>query len=207
MTLQYFFLSENKAHIGLPNLSYICFDLDEIVFSDASTKTLKLSFNIPVPVFEFNYHGVNIMVIGSNPWFFIFTQPHCSQAKSILDLQITWYVYFRTGLNYFFLLQSNDKDLEVADLWKRHRKTVRSPSPSNAFKCWRIKSNLKSAESKNAINASKLAISSKDRSEEEMSFLKFLAIVSFVCKTILFLNALHSLIYSLKSQNTFLSTT
>ncbi|XP_074031719.1 inositol-trisphosphate 3-kinase-like protein isoform X2 [Leptinotarsa decemlineata] len=75
-----------------------------------------------------------------------------------------------------FISTASDKDIEVADLWKRHGKTVRSPSPHNAFKRWRIKSNLKAAESKNGINGSMLAINSKDRTEEDMSLLKFLAI-------------------------------
>lgn len=71
---------------------------------------------------------------------------------------------------------SSDKDIEVADLWKKRGKTVRSPSPHNAFKRWRIKSNLKAAESKNGLDGSKLAINSKDRTEDDMSLLKFLAI-------------------------------
>ncbi|XP_072393091.1 inositol-trisphosphate 3-kinase homolog isoform X3 [Diabrotica undecimpunctata] len=71
---------------------------------------------------------------------------------------------------------SSEKDLEVADLWKKRGKTVRSPSPHNAFKRWRIKTNLKAAESKNGIDGSKLAINSKERTEEDMSLLKFLAI-------------------------------
>ncbi|CAH1115236.1 unnamed protein product [Psylliodes chrysocephalus] len=72
--------------------------------------------------------------------------------------------------------RSSDKDIEVADLWKKRGKTVRSPSPHNAFKRWRIKSNLKAAESKNGLDGSKLAINSKDRTEDDMSLLKFLAI-------------------------------
>ncbi|CAG9862384.1 unnamed protein product [Phyllotreta striolata] len=73
--------------------------------------------------------------------------------------------------------KSSDKDIEVAEIWKkRGGKTVRSPSPHNAFKRWRIKSNLKAAESKNGLDAAKLAINSKEGSEEDMSLLKFLAI-------------------------------
>ncbi|XP_057652786.1 inositol-trisphosphate 3-kinase homolog isoform X2 [Diorhabda carinulata] len=72
--------------------------------------------------------------------------------------------------------KSSDKDIEVADVWKTRGKPVRSPSPHNAFKRWRIKANLKAAESKNGIEGSKLAVNSKDKNEEDMSLLKFLAI-------------------------------
>lgn len=89
--------------------------------------------------------------------------------------------YQGTGVffNDYSLLQPNEKDIEVADLWKHHGKTVRSPSPHNAFKRWRIKSNLKRAESKSGVNGSNMAIHSKEqRAEDDMSLLKFLAIVS-----------------------------
>ncbi|CAH1155942.1 unnamed protein product [Phaedon cochleariae] len=79
----------------------------------------------------------------------------------------------KTHLFDCFISTSSDKDVEVADLWKRQKKTVRSPSPHNAFRRWRIKTNLKAAE-KHGINGSKMTISSK--SDEEMSLLKFLAI-------------------------------
>lgn len=76
----------------------------------------------------------------------------------------------------FSFLQSGDKDLETADLWKlKSTKPVRSPSPHNAFKKWR-KAGIKPSESKNAINDSK---TKKDKNnEEDMSLLKFFAIVS-----------------------------
>lgn len=71
------------------------------------------------------------------------------------------------------MLQSSDQDVEDSEIWKsgRHGKTIRSPSPHNAFKRWR-----KANQSKHAINGTKTIDSIK--SEEEMSLLKFLAIVS-----------------------------
>jgi hypothetical protein len=74
-------------------------------------------------------------------------------------------------------LQNGDKDIEVTDIWKRHPKTVRGGSPHNAFKRWRKSAGLKLSESKSAISGSRLAVGDKG-GDEDMSLLKFLAIVS-----------------------------
>ncbi|CAH1953823.1 unnamed protein product [Acanthoscelides obtectus] len=68
----------------------------------------------------------------------------------------------------------SEKDIEVAGLWK-HSKTVRSPSPHNAFKRWRMKSNLK-AEQKNGLNGSNATVQSKENEKNNMSLINFLAI-------------------------------
>lgn len=79
-----------------------------------------------------------------------------------------------------FVLQSSEKDVEIPEIWKGKRsKTIRSSSPPhNAFKRWRksttaIKS---SSESKITNNNS----CSTNAAEEDMSLLKFLAIVSTI---------------------------
>ncbi|XP_060529452.1 inositol-trisphosphate 3-kinase homolog isoform X4 [Cylas formicarius] len=71
-----------------------------------------------------------------------------------------------------FIRTANDAEAENTDFWKnsRHGKTVRSPSPHNAFKRWR-----KANQTKSAINGGKHN-SESINSEDDMSFLKFLAI-------------------------------
>ncbi|XP_973087.3 inositol-trisphosphate 3-kinase homolog isoform X3 [Tribolium castaneum] len=70
------------------------------------------------------------------------------------------------------LITNGDKDIEVSDFWKR-KKAVRAGSPHGAFKRWRKSAGLKLAESKSAINGTKV---DKNSGEEDMSLLKFLAI-------------------------------
>lgn len=69
-------------------------------------------------------------------------------------------------------LSTSEQDVEVSEIWKNGRqgKTIRSPSPHNAFKRWR-----KANQNKHAINGTKHTIDSLNR-EEDMSLLKFLAI-------------------------------
>ncbi|VEN45973.1 unnamed protein product [Callosobruchus maculatus] len=68
----------------------------------------------------------------------------------------------------------SEKDIEVAGLWK-HSKPVRSTSPHNAFKRWRMKSNLK-AEQKNGLNGSNVTVQGKENEKNNMSLINFLAI-------------------------------
>ena len=82
----------------------------------------------------------------------------------------------------FTLLQNGDKDIEVTDIWKRHPKSVRAASPHSAFKRWRKSAGLKLTETKSAINGSRVAVGDKG-GEEDMSLLKFLAIVSVAATT------------------------
>ncbi|KAF7287393.1 hypothetical protein GWI33_001747 [Rhynchophorus ferrugineus] len=69
-------------------------------------------------------------------------------------------------------LSTSDQEIEASQIWKpgRHGKTIRSPSPHNAFKRWR-----KANQSKNALNGRKRGTDSINI-EEDMSLLKFLAI-------------------------------
>ncbi|XP_066248225.1 inositol-trisphosphate 3-kinase homolog isoform X3 [Euwallacea similis] len=66
---------------------------------------------------------------------------------------------------------TSEQDLEDSEIWKSGRqsggKTIRSPSPHNAFKRWRKAKQIK-------LNGSKQA-SDNVNAEEEMSLLKFLA--------------------------------
>lgn len=83
----------------------------------------------------------------------------------------------------FPLFQTGENDVEVAEIWKsrRTKPTVRSSeSPHNAFRRWRKSASLKlTSDSKGGNNEQKTAVNSKEKSvEEEMSLLKFLAIVS-----------------------------
>ncbi|XP_018575140.1 inositol-trisphosphate 3-kinase homolog isoform X2 [Anoplophora glabripennis] len=73
-----------------------------------------------------------------------------------------------------FISATSEKELEATESGRE--RSTRSPSPHNAFKRWKIRTNLKSAESRNALNGSKFATNSKDRTEDDMSLLKFLAI-------------------------------
>lgn len=61
------------------------------------------------------------------------------------------------------LLQNGEKDIEVSDFWKRR------PRAGSPLKRWR------KVQSKSAINGTKI----EKNGEEDMSLLKFLAIVSF----------------------------
>lgn len=63
--------------------------------------------------------------------------------------------------------------MEVSELWKSRRQ--KPESPHSAFRRWRKSASLKLTETKNAN--SKIANKEKN-SEEDMSLLKFLAIVS-----------------------------
>lgn len=75
-------------------------------------------------------------------------------------------------------MQNGDKDIEVADIWKsRHSKPVRAPSPHSAFKRWRKSATMKLTDTKSAINGQQ-KVTDKGQ-EEDMSLLKFLALVSF----------------------------
>lgn len=69
-------------------------------------------------------------------------------------------------------LSPSDHEIEASEIWKpgRHGKTIRSPSPHNAFKRWR-----KANQNKNALNGTKRGPDIINV-EEDMSLLKFLAI-------------------------------
>lgn len=78
----------------------------------------------------------------------------------------------------------------AADIWKNRHASIKpssvrttTDSPHSTFKRWRKSvAGLKLSESKNAINSSKLTVNNycfdRGASEEDMSLLKFLAIVS-----------------------------
>lgn len=79
------------------------------------------------------------------------------------------------------LLQTGDKDVEVSEIWKsrRNKPNVKSESPHSAFRRWRKSASSKLSESRSGTNDSKTPVNSKEKdSEEDMSLLKFLAIVS-----------------------------
>ncbi|CAG9760595.1 unnamed protein product [Ceutorhynchus assimilis] len=70
-------------------------------------------------------------------------------------------------------LSASEPEVEDSEIWKsaRHGKTIRSPSPHNAFKRWRKANQNKHQD----INGAKRCLDSF-KNEEEMSLLKFLAI-------------------------------
>lgn len=79
------------------------------------------------------------------------------------------------------MLQTGDKDVEVSDIWKsrRNKPNVKSESPHNAFRRWRKSASSKLSESRSGTNDSKTPVNSREKDpEEDMSLLKFLAIVS-----------------------------
>lgn len=71
-------------------------------------------------------------------------------------------------------MQTGEKDVEVSELWKGRRQ--KPESPHSAFRRWRKSASLKLSESSRSGNSK---VNNKEKSpDEEMSLLKFLAIVS-----------------------------
>lgn len=84
------------------------------------------------------------------------------------------------------LFQTGESDVEVTGLWKtrRTKPAVRSSeSPHTAFRRWRKSASLKlTSDPKGGSTEQKIVANGKDKNaEEEMSLLKFLAIVSNFC--------------------------
>lgn len=81
-------------------------------------------------------------------------------------------IYVNTLINF---AQTGEKDVEVAELWKGRRQ--KPESPHSAFRRWRKSASLKLSEAKTTNSK----IGGKDKNtEEDMSLLKFLAIVSVI---------------------------
>lgn len=76
----------------------------------------------------------------------------------------------------FLYLQTNDKDIEVSRVWKSRPSTspVRSETAHTGFKRWRRNNALKPP--KVAVNGTNAL--PPEKCKEEMSLLKFLALVS-----------------------------
>lgn len=76
-----------------------------------------------------------------------------------------------------FILQSNDKDIDVADFWKCKptKSSVPTETSKSAFKRWR--KNNGAAKNQNS-QPNKQTDTQEKKKDEDMSLLKFLALVS-----------------------------